>query len=109
MLVIFAAAAQVLAGALTFPAIFAALLMASAMTAPLASLVQTGQHIRLAGTYWQRLEELMATRPERTCGLAARISGSVAIRNLSFFYPGERRAVLQNHPDLPAQRSKVQR
>jgi ABC-type bacteriocin/lantibiotic exporter with double-glycine peptidase domain len=88
LLVLWLCAVRVLAGTMTPGTMLAVTWLASAIVAPLATVVANGQRLQLAGAQLQRLADVLDTSPERSLPTATghRLQGRIDLEDVGFRY-----------------------
>jgi ATP-binding cassette, subfamily B, bacterial len=90
---------QVIAGAMTIGAMFALIALASALLAPLMSMITTAVQVQRASAYLDRLTDVLAAEPEGEImpgRLKRPISGAVELKRVSFCYQADGPQILRD-------------
>jgi ABC-type bacteriocin/lantibiotic exporter with double-glycine peptidase domain len=101
VVLILAGAQQVLSGTLTLGTMLALAALGAAFLEPVSNLVATGMRLTQLKGYMERLEDVLDATPERKGGSGQdqgrlTLRGAIRLENVSFRYPGEARAALDD-------------
>lgn len=89
LLLLWVGAMRVIAGDMSLGMMLALSALTGAFLAPLSSLATSGRQLQLVGAHLERVVDVMETEPESSVVMTdvpARLSGAVAVRDLSFRY-----------------------
>ena len=99
MLLLWIGAYKVLNGTMSLGTMLALNALAASVMGPLASLISNGQRLQLVGSHLERIADVLQAEPEQdpqTVSRAARQTGAIELRNVSFRYSPKAPLVLKN-------------
>ncbi|MBO0781788.1 MAG: peptidase domain-containing ABC transporter [Ktedonobacteraceae bacterium] len=92
-------AEQVMRGQMSIGEVVALNALATVILAPLASLVHSGQQVQMARGHLARIQDVTAALPEQEVSQVShprQLTGDIRLERVSFHYPGQQQAVLQD-------------
>lgn len=98
LVLVWAGAGRVLAGALSLGTMLGLMALAAAFLAPLSSLVSSGQALQMLGAHLARIADVIETAPEQEADRVASpgtLSGRIELRGVSFRYSADGPEVLE--------------